>query len=59
MNELMNERTCFMEKKVYINPQTSVENYHSVLMYVSGPASAAPDPHASGAPANPKKTEVF
>jgi len=56
MNELMNERKCFMEKKVYINPQTSVEDYSSVLMYISGPASSAPDPHASA----PKRwTEVF
>ena len=45
-----------MKKKQYIYPQTSVENYNSVLMYLSGPASAAPDPHASGAR---RRTPVF
>lgn len=45
-----------MEKKQYIYPQTSVENYNSVLMYISGPASAPPD-NFNGAPK--RKTDVF
>lgn len=45
-----------MKKKQYIYPQTSVENYNSMLMYLSGPASAAPDPHAT---APKRRTPVF
>lgn len=45
-----------MKKKQYIYPQTSVENYNSVLMYISGPASAAPD-NFTGAPK--RRTKVF
>ena len=45
-----------MKKKIYEIPQMSVENYNSVLMYVSGPASAPPD-NFNGAPK--RKTDVF
>ena len=40
-----------MEKKQYIIPQTELVRFDSgEVMYISGPASAAPDPHAGGAP---------
>jgi hypothetical protein len=52
-----------MKKKDYISPQSSVELFATELMYLGGPASAAPDPHASGAPAHWKapvqRTPVF
>lgn len=45
-----------MKKKIYMSPETFVENYNSVLMYLSGPASAAPD-NFTGAPR--RRTPVF
>ena len=36
---------------MYIIPETGVENYATALMYITGPASPAPDPHMGGAPA--------
>jgi len=39
-------------KKQYIIPSMETLNLRTMdaVMYITGPASAAPDPHASGAP---------
>lgn len=39
-----------MEKKMYIIPLIEVNSFESEVMYITGQASPAPDPHAGGAP---------
>ena len=56
MNELMNERKSFMEKKQYNTPQIEVMPFNTVLMQLTGEASVLPGP---GSQAPKKKTEVF
>ena len=55
MNELMNERKSFMEKKQYNTPQIEVMLFNTVLMELTGEARVLPGP--GNAPE--RKNEVF